>query len=121
MQNEDNSKMNHSSLADRISEVIVNNFNGLNIKSGKPTVRSNGVQEWTVLAGLVALIYDTNDTEEPEIYPITIATGVKALPNRFRDFSEGAMVHDLHAEILAIRLFNWFLLDECSKIGRQRC
>lgn len=116
MQNEDNSKMGHSLLADRISEAIVNNFNGLNIKSGKPTVRSNGVQEWTVLAGLVALIYDTNDTEEPEIYPITMATGVKALPNTFREFSEGAMVHDLHAEILAIRLFNWFLLDECSKL-----
>lgn len=116
MQNEDNSKMDHLLLADRISEVIVNNFNGLNVKSGKPTVRSNGVQEWTVLAGLVALIYDTNDTEEPEIYPITIATGVKALPNRFREFSEGTMVHDLHAEILAIRLFNWFLLDECSKL-----
>lgn len=116
MQNEDNSKTGHSLLADRISEIIVNNFNGLNIKSGKPTVRSNGVQEWTVLAGLVALIYNTNDTEDPEIYPITIATGVKALPNRFREFSEGAMVHDLHAEILAIRLFNWFLLDECSKL-----
>ena len=116
MQNEDNSKIGDSLLADRISKIIVNNFNGLKIKSGKPTVRSNGVQEWTVLAGLVALIYDTNDTEEPEIYPITIATGVKALPNRFREFSEGAMVHDLHAEILAIRLFNWFLLDECSKL-----
>lgn len=118
MQNEDNYGMEHSLLADRISRVVVDKFNRLNIKSGKPTVRSNGVQEWTVLAGLVALIC-TNDKQEPEIYPITLATGVKALPNRVREFSEGSMVHDLHAEILAIRLFNWFLLDECAKVSEK--
>lgn len=119
MQNEENQKA-CKSLGDRISQVVVDNFNSLHLKSGKPTIRSNGVQEWTVLSGLVALIYTTDDTEDPEIYPISSATGVKALPNRFREFSKGSMVHDLHAEILAIRLFNWFLLDECSKLTDKR-
>lgn len=118
MQNEHNYEAEHSLLADRISKVVIDKFNGLNIKSGKPTVRSNGVQEWTVLAGLVALI-STNDQQEPEIYPISLATGVKALPNRVREYSEGSIVHDLHAEILAIRLFNWYLLDECFKVSAK--
>lgn len=116
MQNESIEKSDKLNLAGRICQVVVDTFNGLKIKSGKPTTRSNGVKEWTVLAGIVALIETTNTDDEPEIYPISIATGVKALPNKYREFSKGSMVHDLHAEILAIRLFNWFLLDECSKL-----
>ncbi|ABN68549.2 predicted protein [Scheffersomyces stipitis CBS 6054] len=94
-------------------DAVVSVFNGLNVKSGKPVVRSNGIKEWTVLAGVVGFIEKEDGIET---VPLTVATGVKALPDKYRDFSDGLFVHDSHAEILALRLFNWFLVEECLKI-----
>lgn len=92
-------------LGQSVADVVVQTFTKLNVKSGKPTVRSNGVKEWTVLAGLVAVI-------DEECVPICIATGVKALSTKYRRYSKGTMVHDLHAEVLCLRLFNYFLVEE---------
>lgn len=91
----------------RIAECVVSTFNKLP-SHGKPATRSNNTKEWTVLASIVALIDD-------EVVPICLSTGVKTLPEKVRTYSGGLMVHDLHAEILAFRLFNWYLLDECSR------
>lgn len=101
-------------LADEIANAVTRVFHSLSLKSGKPAVRSNGVKEWTVLAGIVALYED-------KIVPLTLATGVKALPDKNRAFSNGLLVHDMHAEILAIRLFNWFLLDEALRLDKNKC
>lgn len=100
-------------LADRISRAVTDTFHSLSLKSGKPIVRSNGVHEWTVLAGIVALC-------ENKILPLTLATGVKALPDKSRAYSNGLLVHDMHAEVLAIRLFNWFLLDEAVRMHNEQ-
>lgn len=116
MQNEVDDKSGTLSLADRVAAAVVGAFDELKLKSGKPTIRSNGIKEWTVLAGLVALIDIPGNSKDVEVVPISIATGVKALPNRVRAYSKGTMVQDLHAEILTLRLFNWFLLDECSRL-----
>ncbi|KAI5958168.1 hypothetical protein CANMA_004322 [Candida margitis] len=83
-------------------------FNELTVKSGKPEIRSNGIEEWTVLSSVVAITRD-------EIIPITLSTGVKVLPDRVRNYPDGRIVHDMHAEILSLRLFNYFLLEEASK------
>ncbi|CAH2350318.1 tRNA-specific adenosine deaminase 1 [[Candida] railenensis] len=91
----------------RIAECVVSTFNKLP-SHGKPATRSNNTKEWTVLASIVALIDD-------EVVPICLSTGVKTLPEKFRTYSGGLMVHDLHAEILVFRLFNWYLLEECSR------
>lgn len=96
--------MNHE-LGNSIASNVIDTFNGLTIKSGKPVVRSNGVEEWTVLASVVAIVNNN-------IMPITLATGVKTLPNKVRSYSNGLMVHDMHAEILALRLFNYYLLEK---------
>lgn len=96
-------------LGNNIAKCVIEEFNRLNLKSGKPVTRSNGIKEWTVLASVVALV-------EEEIIPITLSTGVKALPDKTRTYSHGLMVHDMHAEILSLRLFNWYLLDECTKL-----
>ncbi|RCK65680.1 tRNA-specific adenosine deaminase 1 [Candida viswanathii] len=93
-------------LGTRIAKSVIDTFNGLNVKSGKPVTRSNGVQEWTVLAGVVAILDDS------EIKPITLATGVKTLPDKVRVYSKGLLVHDMHAEMLALRLFNYYLLEK---------
>ncbi|KAM9902821.1 hypothetical protein OXX69_008159 [Metschnikowia pulcherrima] len=92
-------------LGQRVADAVVTAFGKLNVKSGKPTTRSNGVSEWTVLAGLVAIDGD-------ELTVVSIATGVKALPDEVRSFSNGYMVHDMHAEILCLRLFNRYLMEE---------
>ncbi|KAM9925398.1 hypothetical protein OXX59_003889 [Metschnikowia pulcherrima] len=92
-------------LGQRVADAVVTAFGKLNVNSGKPTIRSNGVSEWTVLAGLVAIDGD-------ELTVVSIATGVKALPDEVRSFSNGYMVHDMHAEILCLRLFNRYLMEE---------
>lgn len=90
---------------DKVALVVLSHYQSLPASS-KPIVRSNGVQEWTVLAGIAAVVGS-------ETIPLTVATGVKAMPDEVRLYSHGKIVHDLHAEILAIRLFNLWLLQEC--------
>ncbi|GEQ69882.1 hypothetical protein JCM33374_g3558 [Metschnikowia sp. JCM 33374] len=97
--------MPHSDLGQRIADEVVASFGKLNIKSGKPGTRSNGVSEWTVLAGLVAIDGD-------KLWVVSLATGVKAMPDDVRSFSAGSIVHDMHAEILCLRIFNWYLMEE---------
>lgn len=93
---------------DQVAQAVISHYDKLP-PSGKPGTRSNGVQEWTVLAGVVAVVDTT-------IYPLTIATGVKAMPDEIRKYSQGKIVQDMHAEILALRLFNLFLLEECQLV-----
>ncbi|CAK7892523.1 tRNA-specific adenosine deaminase 1 [[Candida] anglica] len=102
--------MKNDELASKVCDSIVSCYNKLPPK-GKPTIRSNGAKEWTVLAGIAAVFEHENRIE-----PICLATGVKTLPEKTRKYSNGLMVHDLHAEILCLRLLNWFLLEECGKV-----
>lgn len=92
-------------LGQNIADAVEQAFNRLNVKSGKPTSRSNGVKEWSVLAGVVAV-------ENDSITPLTVCTGVKAMPDEVRNYSQGWIVHDMHAEILSLRLLNRFLVEE---------
>lgn len=73
--------------------------------SGKPRPRANGTPEWTVLAGLVAV-------EAGRVHVISVASGVKAMPDSIRGSARGTVVHDGHAEILCLRVFNWWLMQE---------
>ncbi|SCV04718.1 LAME_0H20692g1_1 [Lachancea meyersii CBS 8951] len=93
-------------LAERISTLALEHYSKLQA-SGKPVVRSNGVQEWTVLACIVA-IGEKNDN----IRLVSLATGVKATPDRELSRSRGRILHDCHAEILAVRGFNAVLLRQ---------
>lgn len=98
-------------LANRIAHAVVSTFDSLD-KSGKPTVRSNGTKEWSVLAGLVAI-------EGDQLSVLTVATGVKAMPEKVREYSDGWIVHDMHAEILCLRAFNWLLVDEAARLDKN--
>ena len=45
---------------------------------------------------------------------------MKTLPDKVRSYSNGLMVHDMHAEILALRLFNYYLLEkDCPLVGHS--
>lgn len=103
--------MNDVSLGNRIGQTVLEAYQKLG-QSCKPGTRSNGVKEWTVLAGVVAI-----DKYNDEIRLISIATGVKALPDAFLNRSCGRMVHDCHAEILALRAFNAVILDQIAYLN----
>jgi tRNA-specific adenosine deaminase 1 len=48
---------------------------------------------------------------------ILTRTGMKCLPRNKLATANGGILHDCHAEILAIRTFNRFLIDECSRLA----
>jgi tRNA-specific adenosine deaminase 1 len=47
-------------------------------------------------------------------------TGMKCLPATKIPTSNGIVLHDWHAEIVALRAFNRFLLDECKALVKAR-
>lgn len=61
--------------------------------------------EWTMLAGIVAL------DGAGGCHPIAIATGNKCIGKRDMQ-ADGSVLHDCHAEVLARRAFNRYLLEE---------
>lgn len=48
------------------------------------------------------------------------STGMKCLPQTKITQARGIALHDWHAEILAIRSFNRFLLDECYALASSQ-
>jgi tRNA-specific adenosine deaminase 1 len=48
------------------------------------------------------------------------STGMKCLPRTKVAQAQGITIHDWHAEILAIRSFNRFLLDECHSLASSQ-
>lgn len=95
-------------LADEVAKLVIEQYKKLPMK-GKPVTRRNGVEEWTVLAGFVGIFPTSIDL-------ISITTGVKSTPNDLIS-KEGRILHDCHAEILAVRGFNRFLVNECLKVN----
>jgi tRNA-specific adenosine deaminase 1 len=50
------------------------------------------------------------------------STGMKCLPQAKVAQAHGIVLHDWHAEILALRSFNRFLLQECHTLAQsQKC
>ena len=99
------------SLQDRAVKAIHEKFHALPKKS-KPGTLTNGTQEWVPLSGIVVI----GDNES--ITCLALATGMKCLPeSRLSILDGGAVLHDCHAETLAIRAFNHFLLQECRQLA----
>lgn len=95
-----------ASFADDVARLVIQKFE--EVGTGHPTVRSNGMAEWTVLAGVVV-------SKSGKHTAVCCLTGVKALPDEVRRYLGGTIVHDMHAEMLSLRLFNLFLLREAQK------
>ncbi|VVT43473.1 uncharacterized protein SAPINGB_P000001 [Magnusiomyces paraingens] len=95
-------------LADRVAQCVIETFLKLPPK-GKPVKSSNRPSEWTILAGIVL-----ESAQGMEC--VALATGLKASPDAIVKISNGNILHDSHAEILAIRTFNHFLLNEISQL-----
>ncbi|RSL46382.1 hypothetical protein CEP53_010355 [Fusarium sp. AF-6] len=97
-----------TSQPDLIAQAVLQQFDKLPAKR-KPTVRDNGLHEWVPLSGIVA-------ERDGILSCLALATGMKCLPVPKVAESNGVGIHDWHAEILAIRTFNRFLLDECKRL-----
>ncbi|KAG5924923.1 hypothetical protein E4U42_004526 [Claviceps africana] len=97
--------------ANLIARAVIAQFNKLPAKR-KPTVRDNGLHEWVPLSGIVA-------EQDGNLTCLALATGMKCLPASKLADANGNAIHDWHAEVLAMRAFNRFLLDECEASARH--
>ncbi|KXH45529.1 adenosine-deaminase [Colletotrichum simmondsii] len=91
---------------DEIADVVLGQFKKLPTKR-RPQVRDNGLHEWVPLSGIVA-------EKDGVLTCLSLATGMKCLPASKLPLAKGNALHDWHAEVLAIRAFNRYLLDECD-------
>lgn len=105
--------MNHEELGDKVFSLINETYSNLK-QIYRPSIRSNGMEEWTVLASVVAI-----DKNNQRLRLISLGTGVKAVPDENLKRSEGKMIHDSHAEILAIRGFNTVLLRQIEQLKQN--
>ncbi|KAI1392568.1 adenosine deaminase/editase [Hypoxylon trugodes] len=96
--------------ADDIAALVLKHYDALPAKR-KPVVRGNGLREWVPLAGIVA------QGKDDELWCLSLTTGMKCLPTLKISQAQGNILHDWHAEVLAIRAFNRFVLDECKVLA----
>lgn len=98
--------------ADEIALLCIRAYESLPKGGAKPQIRSNGRQEWTILAGAVV---QTN-TSNPTV--VALATGAKCTPYE-RLSPQGDVLHDCHAEVLVKRGVRAWLLERLIK--EQTC
>ncbi|KAI5922315.1 adenosine deaminase/editase [Camillea tinctor] len=96
--------------ADLVASLVQQQYDQLPAKR-KPVVRDNGLHEWVPLSGIVA------QGKDNKLKCISLATGMKCLPAAKLAQAQGNILHDWHAEVLAIRAFNRFVLDECKALA----
>ncbi|KAL5337618.1 adenosine deaminase/editase [Aspergillus crustosus] len=99
------------SLPSRIAALVHNHFDGLP-KRSKPNIRDDGTAEWIPMTGIV--LVKGENTPSEKLTCITVTTGAKCLPAGQIPLCKGLVLHDSHAEILAMRAFNFWLLSECQ-------
>ncbi|KIE00272.1 Adenosine deaminase/editase, partial [Metarhizium majus ARSEF 297] len=104
--------MTTTSRANVIARTVISQFQKLPAKR-KPTVRNNGLHEWVPLSGIVA-------EQDGKWTCLALATGMKCLPASKLHEADGNAIHDWHAEVLAIRAFNRFLIDECKTLQQGK-
>ncbi|EFY97072.1 adenosine-deaminase (editase) domain protein [Metarhizium robertsii] len=104
--------MTTTSRANVIARTVISQFQKLPAKR-KPTVRNNGLHEWVPLSGIVA-------EQDGKWACLALATGMKCLPASKLHEADGNAIHDWHAEVLAIRAFNRFLIDECNTLQQGK-
>ncbi|KAK2789039.1 hypothetical protein FQN52_006406 [Onygenales sp. PD_12] len=108
--------MGDSSLESRIASLVHSHFDALP-KRSKPIIHTNGSREWIPLSGIVLVTGE--NTPEESLTCVAIATGAKCLSSSQIPQCQGMVLHDSHAEILAIRAFNHWLLEECKSMLDQ--
>ncbi|RMY70297.1 hypothetical protein D0862_14771 [Hortaea werneckii] len=110
--------------ADAVADCVLSAFHALPTKC-KPRRLGDGRREWVPLAGIVLSKAPPNtdagqyDTPSNPLTCAALATGMKCLPHAKLQSAKGNVLHDWHAEVLALRAFNRFLVDECSDLAKR--
>lgn len=102
-----------TSEADAIAGVVLQEFDRLPPKR-RPQARDNGTREWVPLSGIVARHGDGS------LNCLVLATGMKCLPTSKLSSANGNVLHDWHAEVLAMRALNHFVLQECKALAEGK-
>ncbi|KAJ5894166.1 hypothetical protein N7495_005857 [Penicillium taxi] len=97
-------------LPSRIALLVHSHFDALPARN-KPNVFDDGSREWIPLTGIVAVKGENTPLES--LTCLAITSGAKCLSASQIPGCQGLVLHDCHAEILAIRAFNYWLLTEC--------
>ncbi|KAJ5157292.1 uncharacterized protein N7482_008392 [Penicillium canariense] len=100
-------------LASRIAALVHAHFDALPARN-KPKIFADGSREWIPMTGIVAV--KGKHTPSESLHCISVTSGAKCLPASQIPRCQGLVLHDCHAEILAIRAFNYWLLTECHAI-----
>jgi len=100
-------------IPDTIADLVIAKFDALPLQS-KPMVDVHGVPGWVPLSGMVFTNGDGNNAT-----CVAVATGMKCLPSNKIPQAHGFVLHDWHAEILAIRGLNHFLIQECHDLAQS--
>ena len=103
-----------SSLSEQIANAALTRFASLAQKC-KPRNHTDGSREWTPLAAIVVIREHQQDIVEC----VALATGTKCVPASVLDKCHGTVLHDSHAEVLALRGFNRWLLGEVERLLRD--
>ncbi|MCJ1284225.1 hypothetical protein MMC26_003556 [Xylographa opegraphella] len=114
---------------DTVAETVFAKFDALPSKS-KPVVDINGVSGWVPLSGIVfvngtalrrlfrslqlMLMQENNSNAKC----VALATGMKCLSSNKIPQAHGIVLHDWHAEVLALRGLNHFLIQECYDLAQ---
>lgn len=93
-----------------IANIVLDAFHQLPQKF-KPRQYPNGRREWTTLSGIVV------SSRSGHRQCIALGTGAKCLSASKLLFARGGCLHDWHAEVVAIRALNRFLLQECTRLA----
>ncbi|KAL8705590.1 MAG: hypothetical protein Q9201_001277, partial [Fulgogasparrea decipioides] len=91
------------SLGDTIAEAVLETYDSLSAKY-KPVKPTEDFFQWVPLSGIV-------------VVKGTSSTGMKCLPLDQLAQADGSVLHDWHAEVVALRAFNHYLLHECLELA----
>ncbi|KAL8901060.1 MAG: hypothetical protein Q9207_005381 [Kuettlingeria erythrocarpa] len=96
---------------DAVAEAVLQTYDALPRKC-KPVEATADFFQWVPLSGIVVV---KGDNSRPEC--LSLGTGMKCLPIDQVAQANGSVVHDWHAEVVALRSFNHFLLHECLELS----
>lgn len=102
------------SIAEDVANLALSTFDSLAPKC-KPRTLADGGREWTAMAAVVL----AESGDNPRLTCVALATGTKCLAASALPKCHGSVLHDCHAEILALRGFNYSLLAEIQQLLRD--
>lgn len=114
--------MNNDKISNAVSQKILNAylFPHKNLKGYFTDKQLNHLVnarakygQFTVLSGIVYWIDDAID----DMKLLCLTTGVKCVPDIKLKVANGNVIHDMHAEVLAIRSLSYYILDQISEVN----